>query len=53
MKRLVIYKTGDVPTDFSCEHIIRFTAKLYKYSERDIISTPNFIIAKVPGKTGG
>lgn len=38
--------------DFSCEHIIRFTAKLHNYSDKDIVTTENFIIARVPDKMG-
>lgn len=52
MKHIVIYKTNNPSVDFSCEHIIRFTAKLYKYSDKNIISGKNFIIARIPDKIG-
>lgn len=52
MKHIVIRKSGNVSADFSCENIIRFTAKLYKYSDSDVIVNENFIIARVPDKTG-
>lgn len=52
MKKIVIKKTGKVDVDFSCENIIRFTSKLYKYREGSVITTPDFIIARIPDKMG-
>lgn len=52
MKYIVIKKTGNPSNDYSCENIIRFTSRMYRYSDRNIKTTANFIIARIPDKQG-
>lgn len=51
-KVIIVKKTLDNPlVDMSIEHLIRFVASLDK-RKYGVISTKNFIVARIPGKKG-